>query len=206
MSFPPCLLYVLFVCLKVIFVILTSQQGAHKLEEDKNKLRYSWRKKKGMFSLSLFLEGVTQSEYFYPIHTLQRAIEVYKRHTNDVSLNPSRQLITTSWEIWAFKSLMVRKRKNIFLRSYRESRMFQIWSKFPISRHNFIQYCKYKTVLHVSFPWYIYHSSRDTPAWEPAVILLRTITWNIIFNFIQSNVINNKQMETCKKCLLQNST
>lgn len=67
-----------------------------------------------------------------------------------------------------------------------------------MSIHVFIQYCKYKSVTHLSFLWYIYHSSRGTPARGMAVILLRTITQNTIFNFIRSNVIN-KQMETRKK-------
>ena len=57
----------------------------------------------------------------------------------------------------------------------------------------------------MSFLWYIYHSFIGTPTQTMAVILLRTKTWNKIFNFIQSNVIN-KQIKTCKKCLLKNGT
>lgn len=46
----------------------------------------------------------------------------------------------------------------------------------------------------MSFLWYVYHSSRGTPNWEVAVVLLGTITWNKIVYFIQTNVIN-KQTE-----------
>lgn len=152
---------------------------------------------------------VIHLDCFCPMHTLQGATEFCEYDRNDVSQNSSKQLITTNFEIWCFKSLMIRKKKekdNIFilLWSYREARKFQIGSNIQISIHVFIQYCKHESVPHVSFLWCIYHSSRGT-TWGMAAALLRTISWNKISNFIHSNVIK-KQIETCKKCLLQNST
>lgn len=52
-----------------------------------------------MFSLSSLLEGVVHLDYFCPIYTLQGATEVCEHDRNYVSQNPSRQLITTDWEI-----------------------------------------------------------------------------------------------------------
>ena len=101
-------------------VIVTSQQGAHKLEQNKTILRYSWRKRKGVFSLSFLLEGVIHLHYFCPILILRGATEVYEHDRNDVLRNPSRQLITTNWEIRCFQSLVIKKKKHIYFSDHTE--------------------------------------------------------------------------------------
>lgn len=116
------------------------------------------KKTKGMFSLSIILEGVI----LFLLNTYPPRSH-HKHDKNYAFWNPSRQLITSNCEIWCFVSLMIRKKEKILLRSHREARKFQIGSNFQISMHVFIQYCKYKSVLHTAICGTIYHFSRGTP-------------------------------------------
>lgn len=90
--------------------MLTSQHGSKNMR-GRGRERYLQRKKKSIFSLSLLLEIAIHRDYFGSIQTLQGGVVVYDRDKNYVS--PKAFIGANNWEIWYFKSMIIRKKYTV---------------------------------------------------------------------------------------------